>query len=80
MKIGQDKLMHMGVCFTLEIMLAFAGLWNPMLRVIFVAVGIGGAKEYYDSCHEGHDADWRDILADLVGALAGELAVLLLHG
>ena len=79
MQIGKDKLMHAGVCFALEIALALAGAWDPLRRIIFVAGFIGGSKEIYDATHDGHDADWRDIAADAVGALAGEIAVLFLR-
>lgn len=79
MRIGQDKLLHFLVCFALDIILASTALWTPVQRVVIVAI-IGAAKEYYDMKHEGHDAEWLDFVADLLGAFAGELAVLILHG
>ena len=79
MQIGKDKLMHAGVCFALEIALAGLHIWSPLQRVVFVAGIIGGAKEIYDATHDGHDAEWADIAADAVGALAGEIAVLFLR-
>ncbi len=80
MQIGKDKLLHALVCFALEIMFASMGVWSPMWRFVFVAGIIGGSKELYDATHEGHDADWFDLLADAIGALAGEVVVLILHG
>ena len=80
MRIGRDKLRHAGVCFVLEIALAATGVWNPLQRVVFVAGIIGGAKEIYDMTHDGHDADWKDIAADAIGAALGEVALaLILH-
>ena len=79
MQIGKDKFMHAGVCFALEIGFAAAGIWDPFRRVVFVAGIIGGAKEIYDMTHEGHDAEWADLVADTVGAVAGEIFVLLTH-
>ena len=38
------------------------------------------SKEVYDMTHDGHDAEWADFVADIIGAVAGEIAVLILHG
>lgn len=79
MRIGKDKQLHALVCFALDIMLAILGMWNPFQRVVFVAL-VGAAKEVYDMTHEGHDAEWLDFAADIIGAVAAEAAVLILHG
>ena len=79
MNIPKDKLMHFAVCFALDLSLSLLGLWTPILRFLFVTVGIGGAKEIYDWKHpEAHDADWRDLAADAVGALFAEILFALL--
>ena len=79
MGIGKDKQLHALVCFALDIGLAILGMWNPFQRVVFVAF-VGAAKEVYDMTHDGHDAEWADFAADIIGAIAGEIAVLILHG
>ena len=40
---------------------------------------VGGAKEWYDSRHDNHTAEWGDIAADGVGALGAEGVVWLVH-
>lgn len=77
MKIGRDKLLHASVCFALDIVLALCGLWNPIQRVVFVGI-IGVVKEVYDMTHEDHDAEWLDFVADMIGACAGEIVMLML--
>ncbi len=79
MGIGKDKLLHALVCFALDIVCAVLGMWNPFQRVVFVAL-VGAAKEVYDMTHDGHDAEWADFAADIIGAVAGEIVVLVLHG
>ena len=79
MGISKDKLLHALVCFTLDIVLAVLGMWNPFQRIVFVAI-VGGVKEVYDMTHDGHDAEWADFAADIIGAVAGEIVVLILHG
>lgn len=74
MTIPKDKLLHFGACFALDAALVLLGLWTPILRFLFVAVGIGGAKEIYDWKHpEAHDADWQDMAADAAGAATAEI-------
>ncbi len=79
MGISKDKQLHALVCFALDIVIAILGMWNPFQRVVFVAL-VGAAKEVYDMTHDGHDAEWADFVADIMGAVAGEIAVLILHG
>jgi len=75
MRIGKDKLMHAGMCCLLVIFFAAFRAWDPLRRIIFVTIIIGGAKEIYDMTHEGHDAEWADLVADFIGAVLGELIV-----
>lgn len=59
MNIGKDKIMHAGVCMA-------AAVIHP-----YLAVGLAVGKEYGDSRAPGNRWDWQDILADVVGTVAG---------
>ncbi len=78
--MSQDKLLRATMCFTLDVLCAALGFWDPARRFIFVAVGIGGAKEIYDLRYTDRDVGWGDVIADAVGAFVGELVVLVLRG
>ena len=76
--IPRDKLLHIGASFCIELLLAVVlPCWLPWQRAALNVILIGGGKEVYDMHHEGHDADWRDIVADAVGAIIGEVMVVL---
>lgn len=80
--IPRDKLLHAGVSFCIELVLAAVLLsWLPWTRTALNVVLIGGGKELWDYKHsDKHDADWRDLVADAVGALVGEILILILGG
>ena len=52
--------------------------WTPFERFLGVAT-IAGCKEWYDSNHSGHSAEWGDFAATCIGGLTGEGAVWLVH-
>lgn len=52
--------------------------WTPFERVLGVAV-VAGCKEWYDSNHDGHSAEWGDFAATCIGGLTGEGTVWLVH-
>ncbi len=82
MKIGNDKLLHFFACLVAEVLFSLiVPVWAPWQRWLFVVVIIGGGKELYDMQHpDEHDAEWQDLAADAVGALVGELVILILKG
>jgi len=52
--------------------------WTPFERFLGVAA-IAGCKEWYDSNHDGHSAEWGDFAATCIGGLTGEGTVWLVH-
>ena len=77
--IPRDKLLHVGASFCIELLLAVVlPSWLPWTRAALNVVLIGGGKEIYDKTHpDKHDADWLDLVADAVGAILCEVAVVL---
>ena len=75
--IAKDKILHFAASFAIELILALVlPAWLPWQRAALNVVLIGGGKEAYDKRHpDGHDADWRDLLADAVGAIVGEIII-----
>jgi len=76
-----DKVLHFGASFAIEILLAvaFPG-WYPWARFSTNVILFGGGKELYDFLHsDSHDAEFADLLADACGALCGEIAIALLR-
>ena len=78
--IPRDKLLHAGVSCIIELLLGLVlSAWLPWTRAALNVVLVGGGKEAYDSRHpDKHDADWRDLLADAVGAILGEVIIFFL--
>lgn len=81
MNIGKDKLLHAGVSFLIELVLAVVlPTWIPWTRASLNVILIGGGKELYDKQHpDKHDAEWADILADAVGAILGEILLVVIR-
>lgn len=52
--------------------------WTPFERFLGVAV-VAGCKEWYDSNHDGHSAEWGDFAATCIGGITGEGAIWLVH-
>lgn len=74
-KIGLDKVLHFVLSFALSAVLSLVACYflpeNPVLcgvigAVLTILVGVG--KEVYDQRHR-YGFDWRDILADVLGAV-----------
>lgn len=81
MKNMNDKVLHFGASFIVEIALAVAlPTWQPWARFSANVIVVGGGKELYDYMHpESHDASFTDLLADAAGALCGEIVIALLR-
>lgn len=68
--IGEDKLKHIVVSAIITVILnLFLSWW--VAGVITLAIGVG--KEVYDKVSKKGYAEWKDLLADLVGILIGIL-------
>lgn len=77
-----DKALHIGASAVTETVLAHNKpfcKWKPWQRSLFNVAVIGGGKEWYDSKHDGHSAEWGDIAADAMGAVSAEGVVWLYH-
>lgn len=81
LKSMNDKILHFGASFIVEIALAVVlPMWLPWARFSANVIVVGGGKELYDYMHpESHDASFTDLLADAAGALCGEIVVALLR-
>lgn len=81
LKSINDKVLHFGASFFVEIALAVAlPMWLPWARFSANVIVVGGGKELYDYMHsENHDADFADLIADAAGALAAEIVIALLR-
>ena len=78
----RDKLLHFICCFIVSaIMAVINGLYGiilvGMINSFACGIAIGVGKEYGDSKAKGNKWDWKDIIADAIGALLGSLIVLL---
>lgn len=78
MKITKDKQLHficcMLVAFIVTSMLGLISNWYVgAIAGLLTAMGIGVGKEYGDSKSPNNKWDWYDILADVLGAIAGVL-------
>lgn len=81
--VTHDKYDHAAACYGIEYTLAECKpfrAWKPWQRALFTTVVIGGGKEWYDHNHpQNHTAEWGDIAADAVGAVAGESTLWIVH-
>lgn len=81
--IGHDKYDHAAACYGVEYTLSECKpfkAWKPWQRALFTTAVFGGGKEWYDHVHpEHHTAEWGDIAADAVGAVAGESTLWIVH-
>lgn len=78
----RDKLLHFICCFIVSaVMAVINGLCGiilvGMINSFACGIAIGVGKEYGDSKAKGNKWDWKDIIADAIGALLGSLIVLL---
>lgn len=68
--IGEDKLKHIVVSATIAVAL---NLFLPWWVAALITLAIGVGKEVYDKVSGKGCAEWKDLLADLVGILIGVL-------
>lgn len=84
MKIQRDKLMHFTVCCcaAVMVMVLFRAIASPLgaasLASLLTSIGIGVGKEYGDKASPYNKWDWKDIVADTIGAITGMAAGMLL--
>jgi uncharacterized protein YfiM (DUF2279 family) len=79
---SMDKALHISASAVTETVLAHNKpfcKWKPWQRSLFNVAVIGGGKEWYDSKHDGHAAEWGDIAADAIGAVSAEGVVWIVH-
>ena len=82
MKIQRDKLMHFGVCAIVSVLAMIlmrviaAPLAVAALSAILISVCLGVGKEYGDMANPYNSWDWKDFLADVVGAVIGTAAMM----
>ena len=77
-----DKALHTSVSAVTETALAHNKpfcKWKAWQRSLLNVSVIGGGKEWYDSKHGGHSAEWGDIAADVIGAVSAEGVVWVVH-
>lgn len=77
-KIERDKLLHLAACAMIAAAVKWAALaaglplWGAALTGAGMALATGALKEL-DDRWRGGEADWRDLVADAVGAAIGAL-------
>ena len=73
--IDKDKGEHIAAGFAIDTAeAAIFPHWTPFERFLGVAT-IAGCKEWYDSNHDGHSAEWGDFAATCIGGITGEGAI-----
>lgn len=79
----KDKYLHFGVCATIAVavmvlcLLVGIGARIGALIAVAAAMSVAVAKEVYDSVQTANHFCWRDLGADLAGAIAGVAIVAL---
>lgn len=77
MKFQQDHIKHFGVCLAVALSASSieagcgASFGLSFVAGIIAGGAIGVGKEYGDMCAPGNKWDWKDIAADIVGAVVG---------
>lgn len=74
--IARDKKLHFTCCmliaFVATILIGLLSNWySGGLAGLLTAMGTGVGKEYGDKASPNNRWDWRDILADFIGAVTG---------
>ena len=67
--IPYDKLLHFAVCAVLGSLMKVVGIEWYFTLLVVMSVGVG--KEIYDKVSKKGTPEWKDVLADFVGALVG---------
>lgn len=70
MNIGEDKLKHVVVSAIIAVAL---NLFLPWWIAGLITLSIGIGKEVYDKVSGKGCAEWKDLLADLIGIIIGVL-------
>ena len=70
--VGTDKVMHAETCALISSVVSVYA-HNALIGVI-AAIVVGVLKELYDKS-TGEEFDWKDLAADVVGAVFGAVAV-----
>ena len=73
--IRTDGLLHIETSALIVVLVSIVISW--WVGVVGSAVA-GVGKELYDRSHEGHCAEWHDVICDGIGVVIGAVAVLLL--
>ena len=73
--IRTDGLLHIETSALIVVLVSIVISWWVGVGVSAVA-GVG--KELYDRSHEGHCAEWHDVICDGIGVVIGAVVVLLL--
>ena len=71
-KVGTDKVMHAEACALISSVVSVYA-HNVLIGAI-AAIVVGVLKELYDKS-TGEEFDWKDLAADVVGAVFGAVAV-----
>ena len=71
-KVGTDKVMHAETCALISSVVSVYA-HNALIGAIATIV-LGVLKELYDKS-TGEEFDWKDLTADVVGAVFGAVAV-----
>ena len=72
-----DKYKHFGVCFIITFVIGIIAIFLNVNSMgssycgFCAALSAGFAKEYGDVCSDNNHWDWKDIIADILGALVG---------
>lgn len=76
-KISYDKKLHFGVSFIIAVIATATGNvmrmnWIQALYAgLCISLASGFGKEYGDKLNPSNTWDWKDVIADTVGALLG---------
>lgn len=79
----KDKYLHFGACafvsvaITVVLILIGTSWFAALLGGFYAGMAAGLGKEYGDKVNPTNRWDWQDVLADLVGSVAGSVIGLL---
>ena len=77
MRVPKDKLRHFAVCCAISVcaMVLFRAIAAPIgvasLASLLISLCLGVGKEYGDMVNPYNKWDWKDLLADVIGAIVG---------
>lgn len=82
MKVAKDKLMHFGACcITSVVAMVFfriiaAQMAGSACGALLISIALGVGKEYGDMANPYNSWDWKDFVADVIGAITGTAAMM----